>query len=268
LSAPLVASFGTPRPVNAADESAEGAAMSALKLARFHYDKGNFDRAAALFLEAYRIDPKPEFIFNAGRAKQRAMKLDDAERHFRKCLTHNNLEATVDRRVRIHLQEVLAVKKALASAKSQAEADLPAPATAARVATQPPAAAQPPVTRVRRAPPQRWKMPAGVTLSVLGVASAALGGWLLNNWSGQQDDLDRLVAQVDGGNKVVGIAHDAYAQEQKDLNGRLNLGVGLVSAGAVALGAGMWMLWSAPGAADAVLMPTNGGWTAALLTRF
>lgn len=265
----LVAALAVPRPTSAADESAQGAAMSALKLARFHYDKGDFDKAAALFLEAYRIDPKPEFIFNAGRAEQRAMRLDDAERHFRQCLAHDNLEATVDRRVRIHLQEVLTVKKALASAQARGAAvEAPEPTTPTSAAAPPPAPPGLPPQGLRRPAPQRWKMPAGVTLSVVGLATAGLGGWMLNSWSGEQDDLDRRVAQVDSANKVVGIAHDAYAKEQRDLNGRLNLGVGLVSAGAVAFGAGMWMLWTAPGATSTALLPTGDGWTALLATRF
>ena len=50
-------------------------AMQALGLAKHYYNKGAFEKAAELFMEAHKLDSRVEFMFNAARAYQRAIKL-------------------------------------------------------------------------------------------------------------------------------------------------------------------------------------------------
>ncbi len=113
----------------AAQEAISDGAMGALKLAKFHYEKGHFDKAAALFLEAYQIQPRAEFLFNAARAYHRGMKLDEAEKRYRECLALKDVEPAVVKRIDLHLSEVVAIKTALAAArkggKDEAAAALP-----------------------------------------------------------------------------------------------------------------------------------------------
>ena len=50
-------------------------AMQAIGLAKHYYAQGKFEKAAELFMEAYKLDARVEFMFNAARAYQRAIKL-------------------------------------------------------------------------------------------------------------------------------------------------------------------------------------------------
>ena len=55
-------------------------AMQALGLAKHYYTQGQFEKAAELFMEAYKLDSRVEFMFNAARAYQRAIKLSKAKK--------------------------------------------------------------------------------------------------------------------------------------------------------------------------------------------
>lgn len=197
------------------------------------------------------------------------MMLDQAEAHFRQCLQQKNLDATVLKRVKMHLQEVLAVKKAIAAARGKTappgkpEGNSPKPPVVAAAKTNPPAP-----TAVKHQTSGGWKVPAGWGATGAGALLLGSGAWMLASWSSDQASLDEKMDDRDDANKVKGIARDAYVEEQESLNSRLNLAAALTSVGVVGLGAGVWMLLTAPDTASAAILPTRGGLTVCLTGKF
>lgn len=130
----LAVAAGAPRR-SVAQEAIDPGAMGALQLAKHHYQKGHFDKAARLFLEAFSIQPRAEFLFNAARAYHRGMKLKEAQKRYRECLVLKDVTPTVVKRIRLHLSEVIAIQNALAAArkggKEEAAALTPKKAAAA-----------------------------------------------------------------------------------------------------------------------------------------
>lgn len=121
--------FGAPASGN------EGAAMGALKVAKHYYDKGDFEKAALRFHEAYKIHPNPAFLFNAARAEQRGFKLEAAERDFNEVLRRAK-DPKMLKRTRLHLAEIKAYRERLSGDAAQANK-----ANAAAAAAQKDAAA-------------------------------------------------------------------------------------------------------------------------------
>ncbi|HAN31855.1 MAG TPA: hypothetical protein DCQ06_09685 [Myxococcales bacterium] len=98
------------------------AAMGALELAKHHYKRGNFKKAAKLFLEAYSIHPNTAFLFNAGRAQQRAFKLTDAEDIYRKYLKAERKDQRGRSRASMHIKEIQEVRAQLKRARDEGRA--------------------------------------------------------------------------------------------------------------------------------------------------
>ena len=98
------------------------AALATLATANFYYKNSQFKKAAARYHEAYSIDPRPEFLFNAARSEQRAVMLVEAEAHFTKCLALDGISPAIADRARLHLAEVRAVKVAIAAARERERA--------------------------------------------------------------------------------------------------------------------------------------------------
>ncbi len=93
-------------PVQAADDSRRKAALSLLEVAKFYYQSGKFLKAAKGFHEAYAIDPRPEFLFNAARAEHLGMDLQAARTHYKQCLALKAPNAKLNQRARLYLGQV------------------------------------------------------------------------------------------------------------------------------------------------------------------
>lgn len=77
-------SLGAPSVADAAKKTVDPrAAIAASILAKSEMGAGNFGKAAALYDQAYRLDPKTlGYLYSAARAKQKEKRYDDAEKDF------------------------------------------------------------------------------------------------------------------------------------------------------------------------------------------
>ena len=98
----------------AKDAPLKPAAKAALNLARHYYQSKDFGLAAKRFLEAFAIDPRPAFIYNAARAQHQAMELEAAERSYVIYLGVERPDSPGIARAEQHLREVRLVKSQLA----------------------------------------------------------------------------------------------------------------------------------------------------------
>ena len=96
-------------------------AMQALGLAKHYYTQGQFEKAAELFMEAYKLDSRVEFMFNAARAYQRAIKLSKAKELFNRCVKTKDAPPVVIQKAKIYLREIQNMERALTKAKHEGE---------------------------------------------------------------------------------------------------------------------------------------------------
>jgi tetratricopeptide (TPR) repeat protein len=215
-------------------------AMQALGLAKHYYSKGQFEKAAELFMEAYQLDARVEFMFNAARAYQRAIKLRRAKALFNRCVKTKDAPAVVVEKAKIYLREIENMEKALHKAKHDGEKE----ASGAYVIKEPKA---PPV---KKEPKQEWKNSVGRTTLGLGTVGVTAGGWLLLNayeLSGAADQ-DADAGEID---------YNEY-DRQKTKAEKLNmLGWGAVGLGVVTTGFGIWCLATQPD--KVTITPTPNG---------
>jgi tetratricopeptide (TPR) repeat protein len=218
-------------------------AMQALGLAKHYYSKGQFEKAADLFMEAYQLDARVEFMFNAARAYQRAIKLKRAKALFNRCLKTSNAPAVVIEKAKIYLQEIENMEKALHQAKHDGEKE----ASDAYITTKTKVVAR---NKIKKEPKQEWKGSFGSTTLGLGGVAATVGAYLLLNayeLSGASD------SAADSGE----IDYGEY-DRQKTKAEKLNvIGWGAVGLGAVTAGFGIWCLATQPDKVIIAPMP-NG----------
>jgi tetratricopeptide (TPR) repeat protein len=254
------------------------AAMGALELAKHHYKQENFKKAATLFLEAYEIAPHPAFLFNAGRAQQRAFLLGPAEATFRKYLKEEKDDKLGISRAKMHLTEITAIQKQLEQARSQVPGEAKAapvqsslttppsqdelreaPKTAARAAAAPAAKKQqlgdsllstPPLRKSSGSPVVGWSSTIG------GVLLGAAGGYFFVQAEAETKKV--VDAEVAGG-KIQGISHKEYVEAKDNVsNYRLYGAVG-TGLGAVAIGTGLYLLFSDSDKVAVSWLPGAGG---------
>jgi tetratricopeptide (TPR) repeat protein len=286
----------SPAAAQAPAEGGQEAAMQALGLAKYYYKSGRFKEAAKLFLEAYAIDPKIEFLFNAARAEQRAVLLKQAKAHFLTCIASKNAPKKVVERAHISIKEIENIEAALASARGeggQLANALTTPATSASKdelvgvtdikertglsdATGPAKAAS---TRVAPsggvqasvAPQATWKTTAGWGALGSGAVLGLVGLWLYADG----DDIDQLIDDKTFHNnneplgkdgKVQHISYEEYDQEKRRAEVRVNSGITAMAVGAAAIGLGGWWLLTAP--TQVSLAATPGGGRVAVNWRF
>ena len=215
-------------------------AMQALGLAKHYYSKGQFEKAAELFMEAYQLDARVEFMFNAARAYQRAIKLRRAKALFNRCIKTKDAPAVVVEKAKIYLREIENMEKALHQAKHDGEKE----ASDAYVIKEPKA---PPV---KKEPKQEWKNSVGRTSLGLGTVGVTAGGWLLLNAYELSDasDKDAEAGEID---------FNEY-NRQKTKAEKLNmLGWGAVGLGTLWAGIGIWCLATQPD--KVAVAPTPNG---------
>ena len=111
--------LGVAMPAHCEETASSKAALSALGLANHHYKAGHFKKAASLYHEAFGIDAKAAFLFNAARAEMRAFDHAAAKRDFARYLSLKDATEKGRTRARAHLQEMAAYDAKLAEQRRQ-----------------------------------------------------------------------------------------------------------------------------------------------------
>jgi tetratricopeptide (TPR) repeat protein len=212
-------------------------ASGALKLARHHYKKENFEKAASLFLESFEIDPDPVSLFYAGRSQQRAFKWDQAEKNLNRFLelaeARKNKSAMLETamgKARTHLAEIRQYKAHEAAAS--------------------------------------WQAPTAWGLAGLGVAAAAYGGWQLSDIATRSADLDRQAKEEKVGDKLAGLDKQTYKDHRAELELDQTKAIVVIGVGAVAVGAGAYLLWARSATRSVIVTPLVGGRGVLVAMRF
>jgi len=222
-------------------------AMQALGLAKHYYSKGQFEKAAELFMEAYQLDARVEFMFNAARAYQRAIKLARAKVLFNRCVKTKDAPAVVVEKAKIYLREIENMEKALSKAKEdgqhEAHSSREGDEEAYAVADIKPA----PVIKQSK---QKWKSALGTPSLALGAIGGTAGLYLLLNayeLSGAADK-DAEAGKIDYGE------YDRQKTKAEKYN---MIGWGATTLGALTAGFGIWCLVTQPD--DVTVVPTPQG---------
>ena len=218
-------------------------AMQALGLAKHYYSKGQFKKAAELFMEAYQLDARVEFMFNAARAYQRAIKLKRAKALFNRCVKTKEAPPVVVEKANIYLREIENMEKALHQAKHDGEKE----ASDAYVTTKTKIAAR---NKIKKEPKQEWKGSVGSTTLGLGTVVASVGAYLLLNSYELSGAANHAADEGE-------IDYGEY-DRQKTKAEKLNvIGWGTVGLGAVTAGYGIWCLATQP--EKVTIVPTPNG---------
>ena len=215
-------------------------AMQALGLAKHYYSKGQFEKAAELFMEAHQLDARVEFMFNAARAYQRAIKLKRAKALFNRCVKTKEAPPVVVEKANIYLREIENMEKALHQAKHDGEKE----ASDAYVTKKP-------ITQaVKKESKQEWKGSAGSTTLGLGTVVASVGAYLLLNSYELSGAANHAADEGE-------IDYGEY-DRQKTKAEKLNvIGWGTVGLGAVTTVFGIWCLATQPD--KVTIAPTPNG---------
>ena len=220
-------------------------AIQAIGLAKHYYAQGRFEKAAELFMEAHKLDSRVEFMFNAARAYQRAIKLSKAKDLFNRCVKTKGASPVVIQKASIYLREIQNMERALSKAKNEGKKRVvvvkPKPKPKKRVVIK----------------KSTWKQTSGA-ISLAGAALAGVaGGWLLITSYELSKNADDKAADLD-------IGFDEY-QQDKDKAEMYNI-LGWSLSGVAIAGAvfGFWGLSSDNSKVS--LAPTGNG--ATLMVRF
>ena len=220
-------------------------AIQAIGLAKHYYAQGRFEKAAELFMEAHKLDSRVEFMFNAARAYQRAIKLSKAKDLFNRCVKTKGASPVVIQKASIYLREIQNMERALSKAKNEGKKRVvvvkPKPKPKKRVVIK----------------KSTWKQTSGA-ISLAGAALAGIaGGWLLITSYELSKNADNKAADLD-------IGFDEY-QQDKDKAEMYNV-LGWSLSGVAIAGAvfGFWGLSSDNSKVS--LAPTGNG--ATLMVRF
>ena len=220
-------------------------AIQAIGLAKHYYAQGRFEKAAELFMEAHKLDSRVEFMFNAARAYQRAIKLSKAKDLFNRCVKTKGASPVVIQKASIYLREIQNMERALSKAKNEGKK---------RVVLVKP---KPKLKKKVVIKKSTWKQTSGA-ISLAGASLAGIaGGWLLITSYELSKNADDKAADLD-------IGFDEY-QQDKDKAEMYNI-LGWSLSGVAIAGAvfGFWGLSSDNSKVS--LAPTGNG--ATLMVRF
>ena len=218
-------------------------AMQALGLAKHYYSKGQFEKAAELFMEAYQLDARVEFMFNAARAYQRAIKLKRAKALFNRCVKTKEAPPVVVEKANIYLREIENMEKALHQAKHDGEKE----ASDAYVTTKTKVAVH---NKVKKEPKQEWKGSVGSTTLGLGTVVASVGAYLLLNSYELSGAANHAADEGE-------IDYNEYDRQKTKAEKFNMIGWGVVGLGAVWAGVGIWCLATQPD--KVAIAPTPNG---------
>jgi hypothetical protein len=253
-------------PADAAPPPPSKAALGALELAKHHYKQGHFAKAATLFIEAYGISPNTAFLYNAGRAQQRAVMLDQAEATFRRYLKEELEDQVAIGRARVHLIEIAKLRKHIRGIRKQLSGSsgsgksAPAPApdapVPAPVAPQPapvkPAASAvtagddghelgSSLTTLKTQAQPSWRPMAAWAGVIGGGAALVLGGVFFT--MAEMDTRAVASAEINDG-LIESINYKRYQEVEESVAANRLAGGVSAAVGAVALGAGLYLLLS------------------------
>ncbi len=220
-------------------------AIQAIGLAKHYYAQGRFEKAAELFMEAHKLDSRVEFMFNAARAYQRAIKLSKAKDLFNRCVKTKGASPVVIQKASIYLREIQNMERALSKAKNEGKK---------RVVVVKPKPKPKKKVVIKKS---TWKQTSGA-ISLAGAALAGVAGsWLLITSYELSKNADDKAADLD-------IGFDEY-QQDKDKAEMYNI-LGWSLSGVAIAGAvfGFWGLSSDNSKVS--LAPTGNG--ATLMVRF
>lgn len=272
-----------------AESDAHEAALGALKLAQLEYQQGRYKEAARLFNRAWQLDPRPEYLFNAARAAQRAFDLDDAEARFKRLLELPGVAEEVRRRAEIHRTEIRETRAHYARSRggtppataagasdqvpgsppqrADAAATPATPGTAAAITPKPgvstsaarPAAGGDPTVAQFAAPATGLNVGAWATVgagTTAGIGAAAVW-WLAR---GETQELEDLLAERDPLGRISGVGERDAHQRATHIGTLRTLSAGLGITALIVIGAGAWWLWADDTvAASAWAQPDSAG---------
>ncbi len=236
----VVIAMGSASTALAQTGEGEKTARGILKSANEHYQASRFDKAARMYITAHEVSGNPAYIYNAGRAEQRAFRLDAAEKHFREYLRLEKKDERGIARARQRLQEIEESRAALARANAKGKA-------AAKVESTPPPAASSNAAsadlRGDAGASTGWsRATTGTALLLVGLGVGGAGGWLLWDALGEQSDFDGRIEESAGKDGLYGLGYDAYSTEQEKINNSVIVGDVVLGTGAVVAAVGAWLL--------------------------
>ena len=277
-----------------ASKQSEAAALAILQAAKKHYSNKSFIKAAQMFATAYEVSGNPAYLFNAGRAYQRGYKLDEAEKHFKRCLSLvKDKKNPMVHRAKIHLQEIQEARSAIAAAvKTASGSSLASSPPKPKPQVTPPDASKKPdktpsetkpapakapqagadaakkSVSAKRSPKPSWKRYTSWGLIAGGGVTGAVAAWMMASATNDKNALQDDVKRNTKGGKVVMSKAD-YDQEVSSINSRIYTGYGLFAAGIALVGTGAWMM-AGPSKtkAEVAISPMPGGVRFGFAARF
>lgn len=240
------------------------------------YKRAEYQRAGALFLEAYELSGRAAQLRNAAKSYQEAGQLEEAAPLWNRYLEVPDL--TIDERneAKAHLATIEERKKNVKMRETAEDLRASAErareqAEAARIAAEA-AAAAPRTTTVRTTPDEPPSAPVGgYVLFGAGAGVLAAGAVLWFVASGELASVDERLAMRNTQGRITGIGPDELESELESINTKRVISGLLVAAGVVSAAGGItWLLIGAseqPSATVSVA-PTHGGAQIGLVGRF
>lgn len=213
--------------------------------------RGKYAMAAKMFREAMALDPDDfNYLYSAARASHLAGDLGWARGCYAGFLDRAPKDHRMRERAQRFLNEIPAATKSGPPAKAPAAAKFPAHEFGPMVDSA-----------------HDWKRPWSWVCIVTGALAAGTGTWLAVTGSQAKDELAEDLEKKDDQGLVIGDRDDALERESA-ANLRLGVGGGLLGVGALAVGAGLWMLATSPGSRRAQWRSRPGGGELLLAWRF
>lgn len=183
LALGLFASPLAAQPTDPADPQQLAKVEDLARRARIFYQEGRYDRAVALYLEAYRIAPAAATLYNVAHIYDRKLEEPDlATDFYRRYIRAPDADPKAVARATRRIGEIKAAQEA-------SKLELPVPP----IRVDPP----PPVRQTAR-PMSRWKLAGWVAIGVGGaaVAGGAVFGTLANDKEARFHDIDETDRQA------------------------------------------------------------------------
>lgn len=229
------------------------------------YKRGDYERAAALFLEAFELSKRAAQLRNAAKSYQEGGLLDEARPLWERYLERSDLSVDERNEAKANLS-VIHEREKTAEYRETAE-DLRATAerareeaTAARIAAEAAAAAPPRAPTITATRDEPAAPIGGYVLFGAGAGVLAAGAVLWFVASGDLADVDERLAQRDANGRIIGIGPAELESELDAINSKRVISGLLVTAGVVSAAGGIaWLLLASEDRPALSVAPTPGG---------
>ncbi len=268
----MVALTGLASTATAQAELSKAEQAAAVSLAaRTKYKEGNYKTCAAMYREAFTMDPaQVGYLYSAALCAQKAGNLEAAQRDYQKVLGLQKSDDPYAAKARKHIGEVraaLIAKQRADAARRRAEwqrKQAAAKAERKRKAAAAAAAARKRAADAKKGATARpsWYRPVGWGSVGVGIVAAGLGGWLLVDGMSAVETLQGQLDDTDAHGKIVGIHRDQALTDEAAARDQQKLGGGILAAGVVVAAVGTYLLQPAAPAKTprrATLAPAAGG---------